>query len=1399
MPDAFPGWFVPKPGLPAEEPIGLLPTIVFVTVVRDRPSPLLKPIPIGVFPVTAPGTPKQLTLGPGNVLLNAQQIAPNSDPNSITGFRIKSGTLTFPANITVVSGVIHITFTESIQLDAVLDPPPAPAPVTGPGVDATAAVINLPASLTIVFAPAGGQITNLSAFSATVYGTSVSLIHSASAPSFNAALQQILVPATVTPATFAIASDQSTLLTLSGSAPITSGAWALPVMAIAPPPGTSLGAGNIGVLLGSGLQAQWTGLPQPVMVQSATILAAPGQIGVMLSIAAQPFSDTFQLWQEQSGARSSTVEFDYPAQLTVPHESQPGQEKLQIGNGSAVLHLDRPLRADGARFALPSPSASLTLALNTTGLQITIAGSLQAPPNNPPLPMALENALLQVQSPQTFSLSGALSDVAISAGTLNLNFQVLAIIATLPDPYAASIPASVLAQRGGTQGPLSATVTWSTTTSAKLACTYQQTAGTTFNSLPALLDVSSGADQWGVKCTSDAAKPLTISQLTLEASGTVLGIFTVPEISWEPMTADPSSPPPAGSLAPPNDGGPSTLTVQTVQLVPVAPASLAPIFVQSAAAGALTNVSLTLPFGIAARISDLKGVTIALNQPQFPGSLTGGIQIKLLPPFADTLTATFDGNSFVTTPYGTSVLDSIVKGIVDPSVSNFFNTEFSASVPARRYDLSGYGASVFSEWRDIKAVTTGVTKVQFEVFVGRTAYEVVQIRSLIYPWAVRVVRTVTIERANLGGVVRHDSGWQAISDGDFQLPNPPGFPNPPGAFVLNLGAVPQLVNVRNIQASGAIFPASGTPQWLPVTFDADVQLNSAIAINSGASGTNTVASRGITGYLLETVNPPPPTPPPPFIPLPTDVVNLISGNQAAGPVSCTVTIAASGAQLRGSGVDVTAFMSGTQAVIACALRGSPVLPPDGAWSIGKRATFHTTPPLPLDPNFPVPLVQNATQPSLWYYADPTDVLNLPGGTPVSEYGLLQSTGTQKLFFAQPRITQSVTNIQSQVLPHMADVGALLNATGIFPDLKAALQMNAPGLPPPPPLDTSNPNGLKFHFEFPTGDASNNPLPSETLIDFGSALQLKLAYSDGAQPTPKPGLAVIDIQPGSWTIHLKNISFPIVTPFGDETSPLLRIIGDAEASSSSAPTLSNLTVVYGGALSAVETVFSEIEHLAEFLPGAPFSNLDVHFSNGQLTIRDTFALPEMPLGIGFIEDVSLDLGMTLQLSPQSLEFTVGLGSEQKPFHWLVSPLSGTGAVVVGMKNGLPAFLVQAGIGAGLSIDIGIAKGAASIVLQVQVSTDGALIHFKALLTGSASVDVLDGLASASLTMTAGLGITPNPLPVPPDFNAPTSVDFVASVAVGIHISICWVCQVDFDGYWQYSQTINLPNVGSVIPT
>jgi hypothetical protein len=393
----FAGWFGSVAPTPEGAALDLLTTVRKITVVRDPPSPLLKPTPIGVFLVPVPqAIPKVLTLAPGQVLLASRQLAA-SGPDAITGFEAASGTLTFQANVTVVSGVIRIPAAQVVQLDAVLKAPPAPAPGSGPGADARAVAASLPASITIQFKNTGGEITKLPDFGVTVYGTTLALSRNTLAPSFDPVLQQILVPANVAQATFSIANDLSTLLELSGSAPITSGAWALPVMTVLPAPDAVLGAGNVEIACGAGMDAKWAGNSQTAATQTAAILASPGQIGVVLHVQTQPFVETFELSQEAGGARNSSVEFDYPAQFTLFYSAQLGQETMSFG-GSANAHLDRPLRADGTRFPLPVQVCSQTLMLTASGLQLTLSGALQIPPNNPLIPVALENALLQVRA-----------------------------------------------------------------------------------------------------------------------------------------------------------------------------------------------------------------------------------------------------------------------------------------------------------------------------------------------------------------------------------------------------------------------------------------------------------------------------------------------------------------------------------------------------------------------------------------------------------------------------------------------------------------------------------------------------------------------------------------------------------------------------------------------------------------------------------------------------------------------------------------------------------------------------------------------------------------------------------------------------------------------------------------
>ena len=84
----------------------------------------------------------------------------------------------------------------------------------------------------------------------------------------------------------------------------------------------------------------------------------------------------------------------------------------------------------------------------------------------------------------------------------------------------------------------------------------------------------------------------------------------------------------------------------------------------------------------------------------------------------------------------------------------------SLGVPLTRIDFSGYGASIFSHWEAPKASIASTSQARFDVFVGRTAHEVIQVRTLLYPWGVRVVRTITLFRASSGYTYRWDSGWQ---------------------------------------------------------------------------------------------------------------------------------------------------------------------------------------------------------------------------------------------------------------------------------------------------------------------------------------------------------------------------------------------------------------------------------------------------------------------------------------------------------------------------------------------------------------------------------------------------------------------------------------------------------------
>jgi hypothetical protein len=320
------------------------------------------------------------------------------------------------------------------------------------------------------------------------------------------------------------------------------------------------------------------------------------------------------------------------------------------------------------------------------------------------------------------------------------------------------------------------------------------------------------------------------------------------------------------------------------------------------------------------------------------------------------------------------------------------------------------------------------------------------------------------------------------------------------------------------------------------------------------------------------------------------------------------------------------------------------------------------------------------------------------------------------------------------------------------------------------------------------------------------LRYRGTNKDGSPGAPSGYTVTIQPTQPRYAITIGPVSLALtVDGLAGPDNPLLSVTGTLSASDGAAPGLHDVDIVYGSALGLVTDLLSGLQSLAQFLPGQPKSGLSLTFNGGSLSIRDVLALPTIPLGIGQIEGVALNLGMTASLFPPSLHFDLSLSTPDEPFHWLVSPLSGNGSIGFGAADDQHSVLVQGGIGVGLGVDFGIASGSASVCIALRIDQNVPPLEVTALLTGNAEVDVLDGLASASVSLTAGVGLavdTPAPpLSVDPSqwlaFVENVTVTVSADVAVGIHVSVCWLVHVDVDETWQFSETISSGDVLSIL--
>jgi hypothetical protein len=1009
-----------------------------------------------------------------------------------------------------------------------------------------------------------------------------------------------------------------------------------------------------------------------------------------------------------------------------------------------------------------------------------------------------------------------------------------------------------------------------------------------FNEQFALVDVSTNADWMGVSFAwfnprqvddgdqifyriygaqdvdedTQELYPVQVQGLDLVSQGRFVRAFTVPQISWEPhfnITA-PQIPgdPNLGFNFFPNDGGPTRLFNDNKEKVAIAPLpkieELLDYF--HAAGSGFTGALFTLPFGLKAFAEFNKNhayhpdAKLERNQRLFrDGHLKGGLQLQAEAPARTTESPMFIGgtvqlNNLVNldgTPTGASSLGQ--------SVWEIFNNEFftltsgygDRGVPLERIDFSGYGASTFSNWENPEAAFAETSQARFDVFKGRTAHEVIQVKSVLYPWAVRVVRTITIFRVGSGYVYRHDSGWQAETPGLYDysyrvklspVTDPVKKNNP---FQIHPGIVKGVYNVKNITETAAIPPFervwnknigdkyiddagveqtvdAGTPDVFrkpavklqPVYFDADVDIE---FVKTGAVK-GKVPSKGMLGYVQLG---PKGEPIPDF--LFRDLLNEQFGS-LGGPVDCIIDIGDSGQQMRLSRVDVSQSIQADNVTpaFAAAARGTAILPKDGAWSLVQyqNGSGEVT-PMPAGATAPVVreglLGALSNQPLR--IENPMELVRTPLVNSI-HYGLLQSTGTQKALFRKPRFEKNIKELLSET-PDFADAYRMLNSSGIFPNLQDVIPMELGSFKtkiieegyklldeadpdkvlekilPPGPWYIVDEDFLKIYIEYDKRDKNGNKL-SDGKLNFG--------IDSAAAEMGK-----------RWLSKVNDIGMVV------DLGPLERLMmikGKFDAEKGAAPSFVGPELEFGDYLQPVIDILQVLLMLQGGDYAAAFSKgLEIAMSNSAESwsyafhARKEIPLVKFPPGPAYdnpTNPLKLEAGLfvgvyfnevfSLTGNPQQLIPTAGafLGFYGRLSVMCVSVAAATvyatGSVdlqiAADTKTG-PSLLMKFGFGAEIAVGLPVIGTVTLLyMVGVEIYLDSTKVVTAAFLLFRGRAEILGGIVTVTITIEAK-GIIERQL-------GPGVTNMIAQVTFALDISIFLVINIHVSKSWEVARQI-----------
>ncbi|MBA5247819.1 hypothetical protein H1R16_06520 [Marnyiella aurantia] len=994
-----------------------------------------------------------------------------------------------------------------------------------------------------------------------------------------------------------------------------------------------------------------------------------------------------------------------------------------------------------------------------------------------------------------------------------------------------------------------------------------------------LFDVSTESDHWGVAFSLENREIMrklyshdvnvtdenvvTIHKNYLQTPMGFMHGLTLPHISWEPVAnitpKDHNLDPPAGVLDQKNNSVPTVFTQLYNKPVKIHPRNYMEAFRQTLKSP--TDESKNLQSKILFTLPNGKLSVVSLNpysqekmwqkghldfiMPKFEHqsqSLTGGLQFRISafkdpnPDQPPRMRGKTEQLYNLTDFPDISILGQSVTTIFNESFNK--NQEVDIGIPITHIDFSGYGASTFSNWQNPTAKFASIAQAKFDVLKGRTAYELVQAVSVIYPWGICTSRTVTFLRNNNAVIFREDSGWVAKGDGlfdfSFHWPTNNATVFYPNIYDIYPGLVQGLFNVSNIKedyndiikfsydlqngdfsVNNSVLQtnASGTKEaeFVAVYFDADVKLD---PLDTQVTG------KRFKGYLQLK---------PQGVPVPARILRQIlnkSQNPVSGGIDTLLPIERTLQKFKSNAVEVNPSYQNDNAgaiTFVASVKGSVILPPDGSWSV-VQVDKSSGVVQNLKTGSTVGLVKDGLRPknhgNAFQLNTTKTLVAFPDGLKNSlnsfskTYGFLQNTETQKLLLNSVQYIKGQADKYSTDPALLADSFRLLNSKGPFPNLSEAIKVDNAAqtvidlLP-----DGAVSGGVKKIFNYEVPPDFNYDIIGKQ----GDAFRIYINYNAVDKNGNPPKKSVIkyvtdSVSEDRWSNQMQNLTVGVDLVF----KPIMYISGDfgngkkisAGLNSGSSPQLK--------LCKELQTIYDILEFLNNLDPSQPSEAvkkaLKIVMSNSADSWEYKFkADKEIPLvkfpfdpvnynspttplkldaffrlGVYFNQPIKIPNTID-QLKP-SVGAYLELGADLRVMCVSVAAATiyAVGRAEVGLAADLntpPTLYFKFGFGVELAVGLPVI-GSVAVMFMVGVdikinSVDvivGAFIYFRG------RVEILGGIVTITISIEAAGQIHKKV-----DSSQPTNC--IAKCTFALDISIAFVININFTETWEETRQIS----------